>query len=98
MSLGRGGGLVYGYGDDDLTRIEDPDDKVSGDEESGESISVSIWVLKVWKRVTHQCCRDHDSSCILFAKTASVHGCSDVGWLVLVLQSLSVFSLNIVLI
>ncbi|KAM8729628.1 SAP30-binding protein isoform X2 [Acanthopagrus latus] len=36
---GRGGGLVYGYGDDDLTRIEDPDDKVSGDEESGESIS-----------------------------------------------------------
>lgn len=42
LSLGRGGGLVYGYGDDDLTRIEDPDDKVSGDEESGESISVSI--------------------------------------------------------
>ncbi|XP_073345953.1 SAP30-binding protein isoform X2 [Pagrus major] len=37
---GRGGGLVYGYGgDDDLTRIEDPDDKASGDEDSGESNS-----------------------------------------------------------
>lgn len=49
LSLGRGGGLVYGYGDDDLTRIEDPDDKVSGDEESGESISVSILSSEVLK-------------------------------------------------
>ena len=89
LSLGRGGGLVYGYGDDDLTRIEDPDDKVSGDEESGESISVSIWAVKFCKCVSHQCFCDRNSSRILFATTASVRGCSDVGWpgLVLVLQS-----------
>ncbi|KAF3704703.1 SAP30-binding protein Transcriptional regulator protein HCNGP [Channa argus] len=36
---GRVGGLVYGYGDDDFSRIEDPDDKVSGDEDSRESNS-----------------------------------------------------------
>ncbi|XP_028990964.1 SAP30-binding protein isoform X4 [Betta splendens] len=36
---GREGGLVYGYGDDDLNRTEDIDDKVSGDEESRESNS-----------------------------------------------------------
>uniref|UniRef100_A0A667YZ79 SAP30 binding protein n=1 Tax=Myripristis murdjan TaxID=586833 RepID=A0A667YZ79_9TELE len=35
---GRGGGLVSaGYGDDDLSRVEDADDKGSGDEDSGES-------------------------------------------------------------
>ncbi|XP_028990963.1 SAP30-binding protein isoform X3 [Betta splendens] len=39
---GREGGLVYGYGDDDLNRTEDIDDKVSGDEESRESNSVSF--------------------------------------------------------
>ncbi|XP_029312796.1 SAP30-binding protein isoform X2 [Cottoperca gobio] len=33
------GGLVYSYGDDDLNRTEDADDKVSGDEESRESNS-----------------------------------------------------------
>ncbi|XP_063749998.1 SAP30-binding protein isoform X4 [Eleginops maclovinus] len=39
---GRVGGLVYSYGDDDLNRTEDAEDKVSGDEESRESNSVSI--------------------------------------------------------
>lgn len=39
---GRGGGLVYGYGDDDLIRTEAADDKGSGDEDSRESNSVSI--------------------------------------------------------
>lgn len=38
---GRGGSLVYGYGDDDLNRTEAADDKGSGDEDSGESNSVS---------------------------------------------------------
>ncbi|XP_078019580.1 SAP30-binding protein isoform X2 [Epinephelus lanceolatus] len=38
---GRGSGLVYGYGDDDLNRTEDADDKVSGDEDSRESNSIS---------------------------------------------------------
>ncbi|KAM7382131.1 hypothetical protein PAMA_012817 [Pampus argenteus] len=32
-------GLVYSYGDDDLNRIEDVEDKVSGDEDSRESNS-----------------------------------------------------------
>ncbi|XP_040885543.1 SAP30-binding protein isoform X2 [Toxotes jaculatrix] len=36
---GRGGGLVYSYGEDDLNRAEDPDEKVSGDEDSRESNS-----------------------------------------------------------
>ncbi|XP_063750001.1 SAP30-binding protein isoform X7 [Eleginops maclovinus] len=36
---GRVGGLVYSYGDDDLNRTEDAEDKVSGDEESRESNS-----------------------------------------------------------
>ncbi|KAL3046013.1 hypothetical protein OYC64_004095 [Pagothenia borchgrevinki] len=39
---GRVGGLVYSYGDDDLNRTEDAEDKVSGDEESRESNSLSI--------------------------------------------------------
>ncbi|XP_070783215.1 SAP30-binding protein isoform X3 [Enoplosus armatus] len=33
------GGLVYSYGDDDLNRVEDADDKGSGDEDSRESNS-----------------------------------------------------------
>ncbi|KAM7382130.1 hypothetical protein PAMA_012817 [Pampus argenteus] len=33
-------GLVYSYGDDDLNRIEDVEDKVSGDEDSRESNSI----------------------------------------------------------
>uniref|UniRef100_A0A3Q1F4G6 SAP30 binding protein n=1 Tax=Acanthochromis polyacanthus TaxID=80966 RepID=A0A3Q1F4G6_9TELE len=37
---GRGGGLVYGYGDDDLNRTEDIDDKESVDEDSRESNSI----------------------------------------------------------
>ncbi|XP_041830011.1 SAP30-binding protein isoform X2 [Melanotaenia boesemani] len=37
----RGGGLVYSYGDDDLNRNEDADDKGSEDEDSRESNSVS---------------------------------------------------------
>lgn len=46
LSLGgRGGGLVYSYGDDDLNRTEGVDDKGSGDEDSRESNSVSIGVL-----------------------------------------------------
>eukprot|EP00064_Thunnus_orientalis_P013604 superscaffoldBa00002246_g13643 len=32
-------GLVYSYGDDDLNRTEDVEDKVSGDEDSRESNS-----------------------------------------------------------
>ncbi|XP_074519658.1 SAP30-binding protein isoform X4 [Halichoeres trimaculatus] len=36
---GPRGGLVYGYGDDDLNRTEDVEDKVSGDEDSRESNS-----------------------------------------------------------
>ncbi|KAG7236436.1 hypothetical protein INR49_000911 [Caranx melampygus] len=36
---GRGGGLVYGYGDDDLNRTDDVDEKGSGDEDSRESNS-----------------------------------------------------------
>ncbi|XP_070783213.1 SAP30-binding protein isoform X2 [Enoplosus armatus] len=36
---GCGGGLVYSYGDDDLNRVEDADDKGSGDEDSRESNS-----------------------------------------------------------
>ncbi|XP_023129173.1 SAP30-binding protein isoform X2 [Amphiprion ocellaris] len=36
---GRAGGLVYGYGDDDLNRTEDIDDKESLDEDSRESNS-----------------------------------------------------------
>ncbi|XP_072229464.1 SAP30-binding protein isoform X2 [Leuresthes tenuis] len=35
----HGGGLVYGYGEDDLNRTEDIDDKESGDEDSRESNS-----------------------------------------------------------
>lgn len=41
---GRGGSLVYGYGDEDLNRTEGPVDKGSGDEDSIESNSVSISV------------------------------------------------------
>uniref|UniRef100_A0A3P8U282 SAP30 binding protein n=1 Tax=Amphiprion percula TaxID=161767 RepID=A0A3P8U282_AMPPE len=37
---GRAGGLVYGYGDDDLNRTEDIDDKESLDEDSRESNSI----------------------------------------------------------
>lgn len=33
---------MYGYGDDELIRTEGPDEKESGDEDSRESISVSI--------------------------------------------------------
>ncbi|XP_041672509.1 SAP30-binding protein isoform X2 [Cheilinus undulatus] len=36
---GRGGGLVYGYGDDDLNRTEEGEDKASADEDSRESNS-----------------------------------------------------------
>ncbi|XP_070783216.1 SAP30-binding protein isoform X4 [Enoplosus armatus] len=39
---GCGGGLVYSYGDDDLNRVEDADDKGSGDEDSRESNSVKV--------------------------------------------------------
>ncbi|KAK1881057.1 SAP30-binding protein [Dissostichus eleginoides] len=42
LAGGRVGGLVYSYGDDDLNRTEDAEDKVSGDEESRESNSLSI--------------------------------------------------------
>lgn len=42
LSEVQGGGLVYGYGDDDLNRPVAGDDKVSEDEDSRESISVSI--------------------------------------------------------
>ncbi|XP_034564037.1 SAP30-binding protein isoform X2 [Notolabrus celidotus] len=38
-SGGQVGGLVYGYGDDDLNRTEDVEFKVSPDEDSRESIS-----------------------------------------------------------
>lgn len=42
-SAGRGGGLVSSsYGDYDLNRTENVGDKVYGDEDSGESNSVSI--------------------------------------------------------
>lgn len=40
LSLG-GGGLVYGYGDDDLNRSEVVDIHQSGDEDSRDSNSVS---------------------------------------------------------
>lgn len=46
---GRAGGLVYGYGDDDLNRTEEIDNKLSGDEDSRESNSVSILRLKPQK-------------------------------------------------
>ena len=47
MSLGgRGGSLVYGYGDEELNRTEAPVEKVSGDEDSIESNSVSISILE----------------------------------------------------
>lgn len=42
---GHGSGLVYDYDEDDLNRTEDAGDKASGDEDSRESNSVSIWVL-----------------------------------------------------
>ncbi|CAG5911758.1 unnamed protein product [Menidia menidia] len=38
-SGGHAGGLVYGYGEDDLNRTEDVEDKVSGDEDSRDSNS-----------------------------------------------------------
>lgn len=41
-SPGGHAGLVYSYGEDDLNRTEDVEDKVSGDEDSRESNSVSI--------------------------------------------------------
>lgn len=39
---GRVAGLVYGYGEDDLNRTEDVEDKGSGNEDSRDSNSVSI--------------------------------------------------------
>ncbi|XP_029977279.1 SAP30-binding protein isoform X3 [Sphaeramia orbicularis] len=42
----RGGGLVYSYGDDDLNRTEDIEDKGSADEDSRESNSISEAEIK----------------------------------------------------
>lgn len=44
---GRGGGLVYSYGEDDLNRTEDVDDKLYEDEDSRESNSVSIEFITI---------------------------------------------------
>lgn len=44
------GGLVYSYDQDDLNRTEDIEDKVSADEDSRESNSVSI---KIFDTQTH---------------------------------------------
>lgn len=41
----QGGSLVYSYGDDDLNRTVGAEDKVSEDEDSRDSISVSIWIF-----------------------------------------------------
>lgn len=43
-SEGPVGGLVYGYGEDDLNQTENLEEKVSGDEDSRESNSVSITI------------------------------------------------------
>lgn len=39
----RGGSLVYRYGEDELNRTEEVEEKPSGDEDSRDSNSVSVW-------------------------------------------------------
>uniref|UniRef100_A0A3B5KZF7 SAP30 binding protein n=1 Tax=Xiphophorus couchianus TaxID=32473 RepID=A0A3B5KZF7_9TELE len=49
------GGLVYGYGDDDLNRTEDVQDKVSGNEDSRDSNSVSVGPMNTSSQAKFDC-------------------------------------------